>query len=272
MRAAILYSGLPRMWDGSVQTHRAIFGDASVDVFCHFWDTVDAAEKARLNDALRPAACVWDPLPDFSVVNHYGGLLRDNINIPARMVSQYVSWQRVGTLFAPYAPIYGAAARMRTDLRFHAPFSLDLAAIAGEPGEAVAFAWPEAPDMVFDGFAAGTPGFVLHYHALLSRLWDYAADTVFNAEVMVTKHVTAYPRRIAVKLLGSRPFFVMRPHMAGWPLERCLAEGIGVAKWRDPEIRGAHVEYHRARLGEAGEAHVDRFAESQFRAGRLGQG
>jgi hypothetical protein len=265
MRVALLYSGLPRMWEESIPTHRALFPGAQIDVFCHFWNTVEAEERQRLQAALRPSIWQFESVPDYSPVDRYQGLRCDNINVPSRMVSQYASWQRVGTLFAPYAPLYDVAVRIRSDLGFFEPLGVDLDAIAKKTLGFVGYEWTETKGVLFDAFALGTPGCILHFHMLLSRLWDYAAQMTFNSEVLITRHMQAYHRPLAVEVRDRHPFFIRRPHMAGWPAEQCLAEGPGVAKWRDPEIHNAHLSYHGKRAGDAGIEHVNRFRARQLR-------
>lgn len=264
MRVALLYSGLPRMWEECVPTHKALFPGAQVDVFCHFWDPADPAERQRIADALRPALCQFEAVPDYSVVDQLAWLRRDNINVPSRMVSQYAGWQRVGTMFAPYAPLFDVAVRIRSDLFFHQPLQADLEAIAQRRLGLLAYEWTETKGVVFDAFALGTPSFITHYHMLLSRLWDYAATTPFNSELLVTRHIQAYPQEASIELRNDLPFFIRRPHMAGWPVEECLKEGPGVAKWRDPEIHNAHLAYHGKLSGEAGIRHVNRFRANQL--------
>jgi hypothetical protein len=265
MRVALLYSGLPRMWEESVATHRALFPGAQVDVFCHFWDTIPNEERQRLISTLRPLHYQFDSVPDYGVIDEYDWLPRDNINVPSRMVSQYTSWQRVGTLFTPYAPLYDIVVRIRSDLYFYEPLQVDLEAIAQKRIGFIGYEWTESKDVLFDAFALGTPNFMVYFHMLLSRLWDYASDTLFNSELLLTRHVHAYHKQTVIQILDRLPFFIRRPHMAGWPVDRCLAEGPGVAKWRDPEIHNAHLAYHGKRAGEAGVEHVNSFRAQQLR-------
>ncbi|HVY16438.1 MAG TPA: hypothetical protein VHB27_14525 [Rhodopila sp.] len=264
MRVALLYSGLPRMWEESVPTHRPLFPGAEVHAFCHFWDTVPPEERQRLNALLRPALCQYESVPDFSMIDQYEWLKRDNINVPSRMVSQYAGWQRVGTLFAPYAPLFDVVVRIRTDLSFFRPLNVDLDAIARKQTDFVGYEWTETKGVLFDAFALGTPSVMVHFHMLLSRLWDYAADTAFNAEFLLTRHVRTYHRPVSIEVRDTLPFFIRRPHMAGWSVEQCVAEGPGVAKWRDPEIHNAHLAYHGKRAGDAGIQHVNRFRARQL--------
>ncbi len=264
MRVALLYSGLPRMWEECVPAHRALFPGAQVDVFCHFWNTVDDAERRRMLDTLKPGLWQMEAPQNYSMIDQYDFLKRDNINPPSRMVSQYTSWQRVGALFAPYAPLFDVAVRMRADLSFHQPLDVDLAAIAKRQIGFVGYHWVERKGILFDAFALGTPGYILHYHMLMTRIWDYAAELVFNPEVLITRHLQEYPKSIAIDVREKLPFFIRRPHMAGWSVEECLSEGPGVAKWRDPEIHKAHLDYHAGRSGEAGVQHVNRFRAHQL--------
>lgn len=264
MRVALLYSGLPRMWQEALPTHRPLFPGAQTDVFAHFWDTIDTDEKARLIAALSPALYQFEAPAAFHLVDRYEFLSRDNINVPSRLISQYSGWQRVGTLFAPYAPLYDVVVRIRTDLHFHRPLRIDLDAIARRQIEFVGYQWTETPAVLFDAFALGAPGMMLHFHMLLSRVWDYATQVQFNPELLLTTHMNNYPRQTKARVLTELPFFIRRPHMAGWPVERCLQEGPGVAKWRDPEIHKAHLDFHAGRMGQAGIDHVNRFRAQQL--------
>jgi hypothetical protein len=253
------------MWEESVATHRALFPGAQVDVFCHFWDTIPHEERQRLISTLRPALCQFENVPDHSTVDQYDWLQRDNINVPSRMVSQYASWQRVGTLFTPYAPLFDVAVRIRTDLYFYQPLQIDLEAIMQKRIGFIGYEWSETKNVLFDAFALGTPNFMIYFHMLLSRLWDYASDTQFNSELLLTRHVQSYHKQMASQVLDRVPFFIRRPHMSGWPVDRCLTEGPGVSKWRDPEIHNAHLAYHVKRLGAAGIDHVNQFRDGQLR-------
>jgi hypothetical protein len=253
------------MWEECVATHRAQFPGAEIEVFCHFWDTIQDEERQRLRSALRPTLCHFENPPDYSVVDTYDWLRRDLINVPSRMVSQYASWQRVGTMFIPYAPLFDVVVRMRTDLYFYQPLQADLEGIAEKRIGFIGYEWTESKDVVFDAFALGTPNFMIHFHMLLSGLWDYTANSLFNPELLVTRHIEAYHKKATVQMQGRLPFFIRRPHMAGWPVDRCLAEGPGVAKWRDPEIHNAHLDYHQKISGHAGIDYVNRFRARQLR-------
>src|SRR5262245_27989687 len=65
-RIAFLYSGLPRQWARCISSQLALFREHDVDVFCHFWDTIDASEKTDIVDAYRPKAYRFDPPMDFT--------------------------------------------------------------------------------------------------------------------------------------------------------------------------------------------------------------
>lgn len=270
MRVALLYSGLPRMWEGSIQTQLGMFANADVDIYCHFWDTIDGPEKLRLLDTLRPKAYAFDPVPDFAVADRYPGLHRDRINVPSRLLSQYSSWQRVVTLFAPYAPLYALAVRSRTDLHFHKELRFDVPKLSAQTFDLLTYVWPDGPRLLLDAFAVGRPNMIIHYHSLLTHVWRYASDTLFNPEFLLTKHIAAWPGKAVVRALNLQtsshalPFFVRRPHMKEWPVGQCLAEGIGASKWHDPEVYAAHLAYHEARAGADGAAHVAAFKASEL--------
>lgn len=269
-RVALLYSGLPRMWRECHATHLALFPDAEVDVFCHFWDTIDAAEKQELLAALRPVAWRFDPPQDFSFVDRYPHIQRDNINVPSRLISQYTSWRHVGTLFAPHAPRYRLAMRSRTDVNFFAPIPYDLSNVVNGEIGLVAWHWTEDQRMLSDIAAIGAPRQILYWHDLLDRIWELSASAPFNCEQLLTKHILSFPGKTKIYLMKDWPFFVRRPHMAGWPVERCLGQSPGASKWHDPEIVAAHKAFHRSVAGEAGEAHVERFRAAMLRSGGSG--
>ncbi len=267
MRIALLYSGLPRQWQHCVPTHRPLFEDARVDVFCHFWETIAAPEKAALTAALNPTVCYFETPPDLTFVDDIKGLQRDAINIPSRMVAQYTSWLRTAALFAPYAVGYDVAIRLRTDLFFHQPLAIDRAAIRQRRLGLVACQSREDPGRIFDAFAIGRPSLLLHFLALLNRLWDYAQTDLFNPEALITRHISAYPGPATVELLADMPFYIHRPHMAGWPLAQCLAQAPGATKWHDPEIHQAHLSYFERRRGPAGVEYVNGFRNRQLADG-----
>ncbi len=263
MRIALLFSGLPRMWRECFETQRRLFDGIEPAVFFHFWDTVDANEKRAMLEVMRPQAFLFECPVDFGFVEDYPEIRPDNINVPSRMISQYVSWRKVATLFQPYAPRFDLAARTRSDLHFFERLDYDLRTLVhGEIG-LLAHDWPEDPQFLSDLFAIGKPRAIVYYLSLLDRVWDYAKVCPFNPEALLTKHIESGTADVGPSIfaMSELPFFVFRPHMIDWPLDLCRAEGPGVSKWRDDEIMAAHRRYHTARRAQAGADHVDRFAQ-----------
>jgi|GEM_PF-1547846 len=267
MRIALLYSGLPRMWRECHATQMALFPGADIDVYFHFWDTVDAAEKCAIVETMKPAAYLFEPPRDFGAVDRYPWLKPDNINVPSRLISQYVSWRQVATLFQPFAPGYGLAVRTRSDLFFFDKIKYDLANVASGGISLVGYLWPEMPSLLSDMFAIGKPRAIVHYLSLIDFVWRYALTDFFNAETLITRHISTMVnagQKSFVYVMRESPFFVFRPHMAGWTPEQCRSEGPGISKWRDPEIVAEHKRYHGQKQGPEGEAMVDAFARHQL--------
>ncbi|MEI7712575.1 MAG: hypothetical protein WCI94_14145 [Rhodospirillales bacterium] len=266
MRVALLYSGLPRMWRACHATQLALFPGAEIDVFFHFWDTVDRAEKQAIVDAMRPKSFVFEAPRDYGFVDRYPEVRTDRINIPSRLVSQYMSWRKVATQFQPYAPRYDLAVRSRSDLYFFDGIRYDLANVATGGISLVAYRWPEDNKLLSDMFAIGKPRAIVYFHSLIDTIWNYVPQTPFNPEALITRHLAVLLRQAkgaAVFALPDLPCFVFRPHMVGWTAEQCMAEGPGVSKWRDPEVVAAFRRYHGAARGAAGLAHVDSFISAQ---------
>ncbi len=267
MRVALLYSGLPRMWRECHETQLRLFPGAQVDVFFHFWDTVPEKEKWAIIDTMKPRDFIFETPRDYSFVDLYPEVHPDNINVPSRLISQYMSWRKVATLFQPYAPRYDLAVRSRSDLYFFDGIRYDLANVAQGGVSLVTYQWPEDKGVLSDMFAVGKPHAVVYFLSLIDSLWSYLPTMGFNPETIITHHLMTLLRNtnhIAMFTLPDLPCFVFRPHMVGWSAERCIAEGPGIGKWRDPEIVAAHRRYHGATQGEAGLALVERFASAQL--------
>ena len=262
MRVALLYSGLPRMWRACHATQLKLFPGAEVDVFFHFWDTVDMQEKQAIVDTMRPKAFVFETPRDYGFVDSYPEIRTDIINVPSRLVSQYMSWRKVATQFQPYAPRYDLAVRSRSDLYFFDGIRYDLTNFAAGGVRMIAYRWPEDRTLLSDLFAIGKPRAIVYFHSLIDTIWNYVPKILFNPEALITHHLTVLQQQAngaAIFTLPDLPFFVLRPHMIGWTAAQCLAEGPGVSKWRDPEVVNAFRRYHGAIRGDAGLAHVESF-------------
>lgn len=262
MRVALLYCGLPRMWRECHASQIALFEGAEVHVFCHFWDVVSAEEKNEILATMQPSRYIFEPLPDLTITDRYENFRRDVITVPSRLLSQYASWMKLAALFTPFAPLFNIAMRSRTDLEFHAPITPALEAIQQQRAELALFEWPyqDATQTLFsDTCALGTPRAVLYFLNILTRVWDYAPKSVFNPELLLTTHIHAYPGTLNLATLKQWPFFIRRPSMANWPLERCIAASAGDTKWQEPEIIEAHQRHHAERYGQDGLRRVELF-------------
>ena len=253
------------MWRHCHQTQLRLFPDAQADVFFHFWDTGDQKERWAIIDTMQPRGFAFETPKDYGFVDKYPGIRTDAINVPSRLVSQYMSWRKVATLFQPYAPRYDLAVRSRGDLYFHDEIRYDLTNVTQGGIALVAYRWAEDRRHLSDLFAVGKPGAIVYFHSLIDSLWDLTATGTFNAESLITSHILAASARdknYAIFTIPESPFFVFRPHMVGWSIERCREEGPGASKWRDPEVVAAHQRYHAAIRGQAGIDHVERFAQA----------
>lgn len=269
MRVALLYCGLPRMWRECHASQMALFEGAEVHVFCHFWDVVSADEKAEIIATLQPARYIFETLPDLAITDRFENLTRDSITIPSRLLSQYASWMKLAALFAPFAPMFDIAMRSRTDLQFHASIAPAIELVRQLHAEIALFEWPyqDATHTLFsDTCSIGTPRAVIYFLNILARIWDYAPTGVFNPEHMLTTHIHAHPGALKLASVKQWPFFVRRPSMAGWPLERCIAASAGDTKWQEPEIVDAHKRHHGELYGEAGRQYVDQFREVRLKS------
>jgi len=259
-KIALLLSGLPRLWRKCLPTQLAMFTNHRVDVFCYFWDTIDAAEKADLLGLLKPKDWRFAAPADFSAEDVNPLYTRDRINIPSRMCSQYASWRGVADLFAPHAQNYRLAVRSRSDLQFIARLD-DAAAVLGVHD--LLLPWWDVGQLYSDLFAVGGAQVILHYHRLLDGLPEYAKTNIFNPEVLLMHHLAQYPG-LRVGNGGRDRFFVRRPHMDNYTIEQAMRENPGFNKWLDPETVAYHKEGFARRYGEAGLAFVDQFRDEQM--------
>jgi hypothetical protein len=260
-RVALLLSGLPRQWQQCLPSQLELLKDYQVEVFFHFWDTIDDAEKAAIVALLKPRAYRFEAPQDFSAIDLDPLFKRDAINAPSRMFSQFYSWRGVGQIFAPYKNDYDVAMRSRADLQF--VYSLNHVVPNLKPHE-ILIPWWNEDYLLSDLFAIGGVEPILYYHQLYDQLRSYAADNVFNPELMLTRHIEQRPD-FRVYPDKHQYFFVRRAHMAGYTLEQAMAENPGRNRWLDPEIVAAHKEYHQRLGGEAGATHVENFRTTQLK-------
>lgn len=258
-RVALLFSGLPRQWEPCVASQLGLFREHEVDVFFHFWDTVDAGEKARIVDAYKPKAHAFERPLDFTAFEGLFAKL-DNINSPSRMLSMYYGWRQAWRVFDRHrreaGVAYDFAVRLRSDLMFFGPLDGHLEKLG--PNDLLLSSHNDF-GLVNDMFAVGGVGPVGYYLSLYDRVLGYAKEVLCNPEHLLAHHLHPQPADFRVR---TAPIVVLvfRPHMAGKPIEECLKEHPGASKWRDPEVLAAHKEFHGRRRGKDGVRYVDEFA------------
>ena len=98
---------------------------------------------------------------------------------------------------------------------------------------------------------------------MFEKLADYAATTLFNPEALLGAHFAKRPD-IKIFMEDKRAFFVRRPHMENYTIVQCMEEHPGQNKWLNPDVVQTHAEVFRAWHGEAGEKHVEQFAQAQL--------
>lgn len=260
-RVALLLSGLPRQWRRCLPTQLSLFRDTPVDVFFHFWNVVDDAEKGKLLDFLKPKAYAFEDPQDFSTYDTDPAFTHDLINIPSRTASQWYSWRKVGALFEPFKDGYRWAMRSRSDLQFVA--TLDDALPHLDKNKVLLYWWNEG-QLVSDLFALGDAQIIHQYHLLFDKLRDYAAEgVVFNPESMLTHHLQKMPE-LSAFMQTAPVYFIRRPHMENFSIDECMRENPGRNKWMDPEIVESHKGFFRGKAGDEGEAYVERFRDTQL--------
>ncbi|MCX8520366.1 MAG: hypothetical protein ORN28_02375 [Rhodoferax sp.] len=265
LRVALVFSGLPRMWRACMQSQLQLFSDvdATVDVFFHFWDTVDAAEKAAIVDAYKPKAWKFEAPRQLDAWNLRQDLRRDNINSPARMVSQYSSWKESGQLFAEAHRLqaYDWVLRLRSDLMFFQAIGQLLSPVASPFILLTRF---NDFGIVNDMFAAGDPSSMVSYLNLLDHLETYKTQVHFNPERLLLHHLQQIAKTGTQLHSSNLPVLTVRPHMNGKTITECLEEHPGENKWLDDEIVQGHVTSHKIIRPEQGEAHVLAFKNQQL--------
>jgi len=259
-KIALLLSGLPRMWQPSLQTQLDMLQEHDVDVFFHFWDTIDQPEKDALLALLKPKACMFDPPRDFSEMDRRADIKHDKINVPSRITSQFYSWSRVAQLFAPYVKDYDFALRSRSDLQF--VYSIAHAFNELKPNDLVV-SWALHERLVSDIFAFGGAEAIHFYLTLYDQLEEYIRTCDYNPEALLTHHLG---RRTDIHIYTEdfKFFFIRRPHMTDYTIEQCLAEDYGANKWLNPEVVENHRQFFGAVHGEDGIAHVEAFRAKQI--------
>jgi hypothetical protein len=259
-KIALLLSGLPRMWQPSLSTQLDMFQKYQVDVFFHFWDTIDQAEKAAILKLTRPKAHIFEPPKDFSDVDRDPVFIRDNINVPSRLASQYYSWRRVADLFEPHMADYDFAMRSRADLQF--VYSVEHIFEQLKPNDLL-IPWWEENKYMSDIFALGDKDAIFYYHTMYDHMREYAATVHLNPELFMMHHLMQR-KDLHIYSETFKYFFVRRPHMADYTVEQCMEENPGRSKWMDPEIIKAHEDFHRGQSGDDGIKHVKHFQAVQL--------
>jgi hypothetical protein len=261
-RVALLFSGLPRQWEACVESQLRLAHGHDVDVFFHFWDTIDAAEKERILAAYRPKAHRFDAPVNFTAVEPLFKKL-DNINSPSRMLSMYYGWAQVARIFEDYRQAtdvsYDFAVRLRSDLMFFAP--LELGRLG--PNDLLLSNHNDF-GVINDMFAVGGVVPILYYLSLHTLVLEYKDHVLCNPELMLKHHLERRPATIRL-MTAPVEMLVFRPHMVGMPIEECLKQHPGASKWKDPEVLAAHREFHGRRGGAAGVQHVDAFVQAQIK-------
>jgi hypothetical protein len=262
LKIALLLSGLPRMWQPSIQTQLDMFRDYDTDVYFHFWDTIDAAEKNALLQLTRPKAHIFQAPVDFSHLDRDPTLKLDNVTVPSRMASQYYSWKQATSLFAADAGRYDFVMRSRSDLQF----VRSLGGVIPEMQKRnLVVPWWEKDKSIADFFALGDPETILYYCSLFDRMMDYAKDVLFNPEFFLIHHLVNMPDRPPIRIEELQQWgFIRRPHMANYSIQQCFSEDPGVNKWLDPEVVDDHRAFHSRSADSSRLAYFERLYAERF--------
>jgi len=258
-RIALMISGLPRQWRRCLPTQLALFQNYAFDVFFHFWDVVDEAEKEEIVNLLQPRAHQFETPRDFSAADSDPLLQCDAINIPSRMFSQYYSWRNVARLVEPYLNDYTHALRSRSDLNF--VYGIEHIIPQLKPGDILLNWWNEKL-VLSDVFALGGMQPIYHFHTLYDHLHEYASQILFNPEALLSLHLH---RNLDIHIYteGFQYCYVRRAHMDKYTDEQALRENPGRNKWLDPEIFTAHKNHFSHTHGEPGVKYVNDFRLTQ---------
>ena len=237
-----------------------LFRDHQVDIFFHFWDTVDEAEKRDIVACLKPRAYLFEKPRDFSYVDTDTNIEPDLINIPSRTLSQHYSWHCVGKLVEPFRHEYTLGMRSRSDLQFVHSINQMFPELKSSD---ILIPWWNEDQLLSDLFALGGIEPILYYHQLYDHVFDYLVGQQFNAELLLTIHFQRRPD-IHVYAEKFQYFFVRRPHMTNYSIEQAMLENPGRNKWLDPEVVQSHASYHEQRNGEGGASYFKGFRHSQL--------
>lgn len=222
-RIALLYSGAPRDWRPCVASHRALFPDADVDVYAHFWDTIGDAGKTELLDAIRPVAWRFDPPPDLRAVDEYAFVRRDSRYSPSDLTRDCISQRHVATLFAPHMVRYDLAVRLRADLYFFDRIGYDLEKMRTNDLSLLGWWSRENPRAICDLCAIGKPREMLYWHSVLDYIWSYAKLAPMTPESLLMSHLAAYPVKRKMFMMREFPFMIRDAGQDGWTAEECRA-------------------------------------------------
>lgn len=259
-RIALMLSGLPRQWRVSLQSQLFSFRHHQVDVFFHFWDTIDAAEKDEIVALLQPRAHIFETPRDFLSEDKNPLYQRDNINMPSRLFSQYYSWREVAKLMEPHKADYDLAVRSRSDLNFVR--DIEAAALDMKPNDILLPQCRQKEKQILDLLAFGDVDAILYYHKMIDSIQTLAQERLFNPELMLKAHLDAYPD-IRILTIDNDYFFVRRAHMKGYSAGQALLEDPRLNKWLDPEIVSEFRDLHQRADGDAGAKQVEAFSYSQ---------
>jgi len=255
-----MLSGLPRQWRVSLQSQLFSLRNHQVDVFFHFWDTIDAAEKDEIVALLKPRAYSFETPRDFLSEDKNPLYRRDKINLPSRLFSQYYSWREVAKLMEPYKADYDLAVRSRSDLTFVR--DIDSIIITIKYADIFAPKCIENENMMVDLLAFGDVEAIIYYHKMFDYLPKLSQGRLFNPEFMLKAHMEACPD-IRILTVDDNYFFVRRPHMQGYSVEQALLEDPRLNKWLDPEMVSEYRDLHHRLDGDAGAKNVELFGCSQ---------
>jgi hypothetical protein len=236
--------------------------DFQFDVFFHFWDVIDDAEKEEIVALLKPRAYFFEKPKDFSAMDHDPAIVPDHITPPSRIFSQFYSWHQVGQLVEPLKHDYSIGMRSRSDLQF--VFNINHIIPKLKADDILIPCW-NVDEFLSDLFALGGIETILYYHRIYEHAKDYAVTKIFNAENILTKHFQLCPD-YHLYLENFKYFFVRRPHMENYTNEQAMLENPGQNKWLDPEIVAAHTNFHTMKNGEGGVAYVEQFKRVQLTA------
>jgi hypothetical protein len=265
LRIAVVLSGLPRMWRACVDSQKMLLTDipADIDFFFHFWDSVDESEKIAIRDSYKPLAWTFEPYRSLDHWNHRNDLQCDNINVPARMVSQYTSWQESLRLLTESKAIndYDIIVRIRSDLMFFQP----LGGLIKNCAKRFIFLTSHNDfGIVNDMFAIGDSVSMAGYLNLIDSIEAYKSSVIFNPELLLRHHLLQIAKTGVEIRSFNIPILVVREHMVGKTIAECMNEHPGQNKWLDRDIIASFQAFHAKRHGEMGVQHLQKFMSAQL--------